>query len=309
VSKLRWILLVCGIVLFAVLAAEIGPGAVAAAFERLSWRLLIVLWFPFVVVNVCDTLGWLCTLPRGRVPFTVAFAARLTGESFNATTPAASLGGEPVKVALLRAYVRSDEGVTSVVVAKTTITVSQVLFLGACLPLVGARADVNPLFASTLRWAFVLELLAVGGFVLVQATGFLGSAVQSFYRRAFASVAGSTLCHFLGWVTSALEGYVILRLLGTPVSLTTAFAVEASATAVRFASFMIPAHVGALEGGVVGTFVALGLDAASGLSFILVRRLRELAWVALGFALIVRRRSPGGGLVSSPEVGRAPVGG
>jgi len=308
VDKLRWSLFAFGIALLGLLVTRIGVSAIGTAFERLSWRLLIVVWFPFVLVNVFDTLGWRFALPPGRVPFITLFAARLTGEAFNATTPTASLGGESVKAALVRSHVDSRDGVLSVIVAKTTMTVSQVLFLGACLPLVAWHVEADPRLGIALPWAFGVEALAVGGFVAAQMLGLaagtlrrlpwlanatlirmatvLDDGLRIFYRRHPARVVASTAFHFLGWLTSGVEAYVILRLLGVPVSLETALLVEACGTAIRFASFMIPAHVGALEGGMVATFVALGLDAGSGLSFTLVRRVRELVWVSLGFLML-----------------------
>jgi uncharacterized membrane protein YbhN (UPF0104 family) len=72
-------------------------------------------------------------------------------------------------------------------------------------------------------------------------------------------------------------------LLGTPTSLGTAMIIESFAGGVKFASFMVPASLGALEGGYVAFFEAFGLSAASGLSFVLVRRLREMTWAGLGF--------------------------
>ncbi len=308
-NKLRWGLFVFGVVLLGSLVASIGVSTIWAAFERLSWRLLLVICFPFVLVNVFDTLGWRFALSAGRVPFFTLFMARLTGEAFNATTPTASLGGETLKAALVRSHVGYGEGLTSVIVAKTTITVSQVLFLGACLPLLAWQADPDPLLGTSLRWALVFETLAVAGFVAVQVSGLAARVLQKvrplatlarmagildgdlrgFYRRHFGRVIASTVCHLLGWVTSGLEAYVILRLLDVPVSLESALLVEACGTAIRFASFMIPAHIGALEGGLVGTFVAIGLDAGTGLSFVLIRRVRELVWVAVGFALLAFR--------------------
>ena len=52
--------------------------------------------------------------------------------------------------------------------------------------------------------------------------------------------------------------------------------IEAFGTGVRFATFLVPASLGVQEGGFVVTFVALGLSAADGVAFGLVRRLREL---------------------------------
>jgi len=45
---------------------------------------------------------------------------------------------------------------------------------------------------------------------------------------------------------------------------------------------MIPASLGALEGGYVAIFAAMGLSGALGLSYTLIRRLREATWAALG---------------------------
>ncbi|MBI3827088.1 MAG: flippase-like domain-containing protein [Candidatus Rokubacteria bacterium] len=320
-TRLRLVLLCAGAAFFALLVARIGPEAITSAFGRLSWRLLVLVWFPFALGNVCDTLGWRFALPRRSIPFGALFVARLGGEAFNATTPTASVGGETVKVALIRDHVDYREGVVSVIAAKTTITVSQVLFgaVGWVLLLL-APLEADPLLVRTLGWALVIEGLAVSGFVAVQLAGLVGGAgrllvrlgivtghagpegsrridegLATFYRRQPWRLGLSVGFHFLGWAISALETYAILLCLGEPVQLVTAIVIEAAGTAVRFASFMVPAHLGALEGGYVATFVMLGLDAGAGLSFSLVRRIREAAWAGLGvllLALVRAKRSP-----------------
>ena len=68
-----------------------------------------------------------------------------------------------------------------------------------------------------------------------------------------------------------------------PVSLAEATAIEAFSTGIRFAAFLVPGYVGALEAGHVVIFSALGLGAPAGLAFTLIRRVRELAWTGLGF--------------------------
>jgi hypothetical protein len=55
---------------------------------------------------------------------------------------------------------------------------------------------------------------------------------------------------------------------------------------VKFASFMIPNSLGALEGGNVAIFAAFGLGGGVGLSYTLVRRMREATWAALGLILL-----------------------
>lgn len=86
-------LLLCGAALFLWLLASIGPGAVVQAFTDLSWRLLVIVVFPFGVTTLLDTLGWRYAFRRDAVPFRSLLAARLAGEAFNLTTPTASVGG------------------------------------------------------------------------------------------------------------------------------------------------------------------------------------------------------------------------
>ena len=91
------------------------------------------------------------------------------------------------------------------------------------------------------------------------------------------------LWHALGLVLGTIEIYLVVRLLGLPISPLAAFAIGALGTAVKFFSFMVPASLGALEGGNVAIFAAFGLGGAVGLTYSLVRRLREIVWIAAGF--------------------------
>src|SRR5207247_10633181 len=101
---IRWIqlgLFVCGAALFVWLLAAIGPGAVVQAFSDLSWRLLIILVFPFGLTTLLDTLGWRYAFRRDTVPFRALLGARLAGEAFTLTTPPAASHGDAVTACLL----------------------------------------------------------------------------------------------------------------------------------------------------------------------------------------------------------------
>lgn len=311
-------LLLGGAGLFVALVIQIGPGAVVSSFAELSWRLLVLLWCPFVLITTFDTLGWKFAFRRDGVPpFRALLLARLAGESINATTPTASMGGEAVKAWLLRPQVSLAQSLPSVIVAKTTITIAQALFLLVGIAVVGPTLPSDSPLLRVMEWLLALEVVGVGGFVLVQVAGGLGGCgrilqrlslfgteehsqalarmdhvLARFYRDEPTRLGLSILSHFLGWAFSALETWAILYALGAPVSPTTAVVIEAFGTGVRFASFMVPAHLGALEGGHVATFVALGLSAPLGLTFSLVRRVRELAWTGLGFVVLAALGSP-----------------
>ena len=209
------------------------------------------------------------------------------------------------------------------VVAKTTITVAQGLFLLLGLLVVGGTAADGRLLTG-MRWLVLVELLAVAGFVAVQVSGVVGSAVgavgarlgfasalaraadigrvehtlREFYARRPRRLAGSLAAHFVGWLLSAAELWLVLRLLGVPISPTTALVLEAFVTGIRFITFFVPAGVGTAEGGVMLVFVAFGLGAPLGLGFALVRRFREVCWTAVGLIVLM---TMGGGRAFGPR--------
>jgi len=311
VRLLRLLLFAVGLAVVVWLVWDIGPAAVWEAIHTLSWRLGLVVLFPFCVAVVLDTLGWRVLLPDCRVPRATLAAARLAGEAVNLLTPTASVGGEPLKAYLVRNGLPLDEGLASVVVDKTTMVMGQAAFLAAGLGV--ALLALQPSRTVTIAMAalLALELVGVGGFAVVQVRGGIAAAgrilqrlgvgraeshqellrevnerLARLYRERRARVLLSALLHTLGWAVGGLEIYVVLTLADIPVSLTTALVIEAVGCAVRFATFMVPGSLGALEGGNVAVFAAFGLPGAAGLSFSLVRRLREATWALAGLGAL-----------------------
>ena len=167
-------------------------------------------------------------------------------------------------------------------------------------------------------WLLAIEAVALGLFVLVQTRGMLGwslkmlerigvrpprgqatlgrvdDALGQFYRTAPGRLALSIWFHFLAWAMGSIETWLILKFLGSEVSLATATVIEAFGTAIKVATFLVPASLGVLEGGFVATFATLGLSSTAAISFSLVRRLREATWVALGLIAfaVMRPREP-----------------
>jgi uncharacterized protein (TIRG00374 family) len=312
----RVLLLVMGLTVLGVLVWRNDPHSLLVSMQQLSWRVLIIVAFPFTLVNLLDTLGWRFAFRRDGVPLRTLFSARLAGEAFNLTTPTASVGGEAVKAWLVRRYVGYDESFPSVIVAKTTITIAQGLLLLVGLGCAWLLLPHDSQLLHAMGWLLSLEVVAVAVFVLAQVSGAVGGggralgrvpwlariaarlgrvgdSLAHFYRTEPVRLTLSILFHFLGWLAGALEAWLILNLLGVEVSLVTATVIEAFSAAIRFATFMVPASLGALEGGHIALFVALGLGASVGMSFSLVRRLREATWIGVGFvALAVHRTAP-----------------
>src|SRR5262249_54025861 len=105
------------------------------------------------------------------------------------------------------------------------------------------------------------------------------------YRAHRLRIVVSALLHAGGWAVGGLEIYVVLGLAGIPVGLATAFVLEAVSAAVRFATFIIPGSLGALEGGTVAAFVALGLPGAA-FPFARTRGLREATGAVIGLVAL-----------------------
>src|SRR5216110_3503395 len=323
----RAALLVLGVGLLAVLVATNDPAAILASIVQLSWRLAIVVCFPAVLVMVFDTLGWRFAFLREGGAFRTLLGVRLAGEAFNLATPTAALGGEAVKAWLLRGRVPLDASVPSVIVAKTTITIAQGLFLLLGIALAWTNSPTASPLLYGMLWLLAIEAVALAGFVVAQTRGMLAwggrlvaqlgldhghtdalgridDLLARFYRTAPWRLALSIAFHLVAWLLGSIEAWLVLRFLGSPVSLTTATVIEAFGTAVRFATFLIPASLGALEGGYVVTFAALGLGPATAVAFSLVRRVREAAWVGLGLPVFALARPAAGPLPDSPAARR-----
>ncbi|MBI4245963.1 MAG: flippase-like domain-containing protein, partial [Candidatus Rokubacteria bacterium] len=205
------------------MVARNDPAAVLSSLSRLSWELVIVLVLPHSLVTIFDTLGWRFAFRRDTVAFRALVPARLAGEAVNMATPTAALGGEAVKTWLLRGHVSLDESLPSVIIAKTTITIAQGVFLLFGIALAWRTLPSDSLFLHAMQWLL---------------------AVEADHRDR----------------DRGLRGCRPGRRLPDPGR----------------------AGLGVLEGGDVATFAALGLESAAGLSFSLVRRLREALWIGIG---------------------------
>jgi len=172
---------------------------------------------------------------------------------------------------------------------------------------------VDARLVRAMLWLLLVELVGAGGFLAVQTAGLvtrgarlferfkklqalaaaenLDRTLQSFYRSQWRRFALSVSFHLLGWLMGALETWLFLRVLQIPASLTIALVIETLGSAVRFATFFVPGSLGALEGANTAAFAALGLGAQAGLAFSLLRRLRQVVWIALGILVLLLARA------------------
>src|SRR5207249_4754607 len=190
--------------LLALLLYHAGIGPVLVRLRALGWGAPLVL-VPYLVIAAFDALGWRGTLPAtARVPLGAVYLARMAGEAVNSLTPTA-VTGEPLKAHLLRAWgVSSADGVASIVIAKTALTVSQILFILLGLAALFDRLDQEVLGAAWLALLVVIAVVFSLTLVRLQRRGPALAAWRWLSRLVprgglgAQEVGGVALCRFLG---------------------------------------------------------------------------------------------------------------
>lgn len=302
---------VLGLLLFAWLLHRFGWQSVVDAVRLAGWGLLAIV-LQEIAAHWCNTLGWWWAFPRGekRPPFSSLFVARMAGDATNYVTPTATLGGEFVRLSMLRGSMRGAPLAASLAVAKFAQTAGQIVFillglLGVALtvplppglwPAIAASLGVMGAVVVLLLWwqrkGMFVPLLGRFGLlagprraVLAERVAELDAQVRSVHRDTHGRVVLSVAAFAAGWAMGVVEMYLILWCLGLPASWSVALAAEVLSVTVDGLLFFLPAKIGAQEGGKVLIFGLLGLDPAKGFAAGVLRRVRELTWAALGMAL------------------------
>ncbi len=256
-----------------------------------------------------------------RFTFLQAFAARLGGESMSFLTFAGPLLGEATKVALLRKRVPLVHGVPALVVDNLLYNLSVVLviFGGACLmlfayPVPPVARDVLILIAAIAFLGLIATAMATRRRVTLLTKiidrlarkGFrpkflrtrrhhiyrVELTVYGFYKRrraAFFSMIGLDLTSH---VTSVVEVYVTLRLLGFVPQVTAAYIIESLTKVINFAFGFVPGTIGVYETGNGIILRTLGYTAAIGVALGIVRKASIVFWTIIGLCIIAWRALP-----------------
>ena len=204
------------------------------------------------------------------------------------------------------------EGLASVVIAKTIMTLAQVLFIlvGIALAfwMLGAEGSSSQIAAASLL-SVALLLFGVVAFIFVQKRGLfmwilrtlrglglhvaflenreeklrsLDEIILNFYTQHRSAFYAATTLYLLGWLAEAVEVYVIILYLGGPASLLSAISIGALSVFIKGGTFFIPGSLGAQDGGNLLLLKAFGYSDVTGITFALLRRFRELVWIGIG---------------------------
>lgn len=320
--RLGWLAAAAGLALLAALIDTEGWAGIAAAVERAGWALLLIVPAR-VVTQAFDTRAWRLLLDpfdpgRAAGPVFLLWVA-FVREGVNRLLPVANIGGEVVGVRLARRRIPDAAGVAASVVVEVLLTIV-VLYvfcgLGAVLMLrLAAGPGQVGVVVAALLLSLPLPLLA--WWWLARGTPFArverwtrrlpgaqhlpdGARIDAAIRCLFAQpglLARAALWSLLSYVLGTFETWYVLALLGHPVGVQAALAIEALTQAVRHAGFMVPVGLGVQEAAVLlfGQLAGVGGDVA--LALALVKRMREIvtgvpALVSWQWAELRRPRPP-----------------
>jgi uncharacterized membrane protein YbhN (UPF0104 family) len=311
---LRVALAVAGLLFFVLYAGRVDARQLEAVFRELGgWLPLLLL--PFLLVYLVDTAAWGRVLtPARSVSYWRLFRIRWAGEAVSNVIPSAYVGGEVVKIYLLRkGGIPTADATASTVVSKTAQSLAQIAFIGAASVVLLNRSPDQPGLSVA-----VGVILCGGVFLLVAAlwlqrrglfhalvrflswcrapkrwVGRLGAAAagvdrvtREFYLghpRRFLASGGLYLC---GWLLDTVEIFAFAWLSGAPISWGQALVVEAFTGVAKALGWFVPGSAGIQETGIVVIGRMAGLGDPLCVGYALFRRARELVYALAGWLLL-----------------------
>jgi len=296
-----------GLTVAIVLVVHQDWGAIRSAFDHAGWALLWLLPFHAFPL-LLDVMGWRALLkpsdPQRRADVPFLFWVATVREACNRLLPVANVGGEIVGIRLVKWRGLDGAVVAASVVMEVLLTlISQYVFaalgvlllvglsqhIGTLNSILGALAASLPLPIALLYLlrhgqlfsrleAFAIKLLnGPSRFTELLGGSRLDHEVRALYSQP-RRLSVACLWQILGFLAGSFESWLALQLLGFPITVWDAIAIEAATQAVRHIIFFVPAGLGVQEGGLVlfGSVIGLPADAAIALS--LVKRAREVGF-------------------------------
>ncbi|GLQ48155.1 hypothetical protein GCM10007862_32060 [Dyella lipolytica] len=296
-----------GLAVAIALVAHQGWGEIASAIDRAGWPLLWLLPF-HVLPLLLDVIGWRVLIaprdPHRRATLPFLFWIAAIREASNRLLPVANIGGEIIGIRLVKWRGIAGAAAAASIIMEVLLTlVNQYLFtaLGIIL-LIELTRNISAF--STVISALVASLPLPIFLIIVLRHGKVFSRLETFAEKLLGGrskltelIDGSNLdleiraqysrplrlivaCgwQFLGYVVGSFETWLALHLLGYPISMWDAIAIEAVTQALRHIIFVVPAGLGVQEGGLVLFGNMIGLPPEASVALSLVKRMREVGF-------------------------------
>ncbi len=309
-----------GLTFLAMLVYKVGFTTIMGQIADLGWMALPV-FLVGVLWNILYTIAWQVFLKGhgGSISFLDLFRIKLAGEAINTVTPANFLGGDPVRIYLLKKYYRWTAGAASVVVDRTLHAMASVLAIILGTSMAFWRLDTIPenikiglpiilaVFIIFVAFIFLHQRQGFFSFLMDAARRLrikrdfsrdtimrcqeMDKDISQFYLKNAEGFWMAFLLHFAGRVLGIVEIYLIAIVAYPNFTFMEAWILGAVAPIINTIFTFIPGAIGVLEGASAGALMIMGIPGSVGITIQLVRRVRQAIWIALGFgALNVQER-------------------
>ncbi|WP_233840838.1 flippase-like domain-containing protein [Dyella sp. 2HG41-7] len=289
------------------LVAHQGWSEIMTAIDHAGWALLWLLPF-HVLPLLLDVVGWRVLIaprdPHRQATLPFLFWVASIREASNRLLPVANIGGEIIGIRLVKWRGIGGAATAASVIMEVLLTlVNQYLFtaLGIILLIeltsnISAFSTVISALAASVPLPIFLIILLRHGKVFSRLEGFaekllggrstltelidganLDQEIREQYSRPLRLIV-ATGWQFAGYVTGSFETWLALHLLGYPISVWDAIAIEAVTQALRHIIFVVPAGLGVQEGGLVLFGNMIGLPPEASVALSLVKRMREVGF-------------------------------
>jgi uncharacterized protein (TIRG00374 family) len=308
--------LIVGLALFAILVWKIGPALIGAVIWRVGWAFPLVV-MPQILVALFETLGWWFAFPDPHPPIAYRKLLEFTvgAKAIQMITPSIAQAGELLRIHLLRsAGVSADVSTASVVAAKTTIMIAELLFIALGLAVAPTLLTHEKSLSISVGIGLFLMSLLIVGILLWQRIGLFApaiwlsrrlkvltafldrhkdvlvstDAILKRYLNEGRRFVLSCAVNFLGWLASVIEVWLFLSILGLSHDMVTALLVQVWLNIVVRLTGFVPGNLGTQEAGAVMIFSILGFAPESAIAFAVLRRVRQLVWTAAGLGILTQ---------------------
>lgn len=314
-KKLRIVFLLVGGALLAYLIHKIGVNTILTNIGALGWWFIPIFCIGIVWYSLY-TVAWRQFLGRldGKISFWKLFRIKITGEAANTLTPINFLGGDPLRVYLLKKNFPATESAASVVVDRTlyavgTLTVITLGIIAAFLHFDNLPTNIQ--YGVPVVMVIVLAFMA---FILIhQRKGLfsllmtlcrrlhikksfsertivrfekLDAQIIEFYKLSHKGFWLALACHIGGRLLGVAEVYVIGRVVSDEFTIFAALILTALAPIVNAVFAFVPGALGILEGAYGGMLYLLHIDPSIGITIQIAKRLRATIWILIGLLFL-----------------------
>lgn len=313
----RLIFFLLGATIVTLMIWKTGPATLWAGLRGSGWVIaaLIPLW---AAVYLLNAIAWRMLTSEGgaAVPLGRALVMTVVAFAINYSTPLLSFGGEPLKVIAATPILGHRRAVGSIVafrllhalahvvcfiaalipaailLPKTPLTLGLIVAVGAVLLLITVflfsrhREGLAMHALHILRRLPLLKRVAARLEPRAAALHEIDSHVTAIYKLAPRRFYGAFAFEIVARILSLAEYWVILYGMGLGTDPWRAFVVASFSSLVINALIFVPFELGTKEGAVFLIFEWLGIASGLGLAAALLSRVRELMWIAIGWALI-----------------------